>query len=66
MKWYYRFGNEDPMVGLMFTGSINVSDDASEAQARKAVCAKHNIKRLPAQTFMISAELYEGLHHVNQ
>jgi len=62
MKWYYRLGNEDPMMGLMFTGSINVSSDSNESSTRRAICKKHGIKRLPAQTLVISAEQYEGIH----
>ena len=55
MKWYYRFGDEDPAMGLIFSGSINTKSAAAESAARRAICKKHNYKRLPASTLVISA-----------
>ncbi len=59
-KWYYRLGNEDPMMGLLFTGSVNVSPCASLETAKAAIRSKHHLRRLPAQTLVINAADFEA------
>lgn len=54
-KWYYRFGNEEPEMGLIFSGSINTASAASESDARDAIRTKHHYNRLPAHTIVVSA-----------
>ena len=52
-RWYYRLGNQDGHE-FLWTGAITCSDKITKAEARRAVAKKERVKRLPANTIVVS------------
>ena len=56
-RWYYRLGNQDAHE-FLWTGAITVTDKITKAEARRVVAKRERVKRLPANTIVVScAEL---------
>ncbi len=53
-RWYYRLGNQDGHE-FLWSGAITVTDKISKAQARRAVAKRERVKRLPANTIVVSS-----------
>ena len=56
-RWYYRLGNQQGHE-FLWSGAISVSEKITKAEARRAVAQHESVKRLPANTVVVScAEL---------
>ena len=56
-RWYYRLGNQDGHE-FLWTGAVSVSEKITKAEARRVVAKRERVKRLPANTIVVScAEL---------
>lgn len=52
-RWYYRLGNQDGHE-FLWTGAITCTEKITKAEARRAVAKKERVKRLPANTIVVS------------
>ena len=58
-RWYYRLGNQDGHE-FLWSGAITVNEKISKAQARRVVAKHEGVKRLPANTVVVSChELHQ-------
>jgi len=55
-KYYYRFGNEDPFTGFLWSGAITTDKPITRKQASAIIRKRNNLKRLPAATLIVSAD----------
>ena len=54
-RWYYRLGNQDGHE-FLWTGAITVTGKITKADARRAVAKRERVKRLPANTIVVSSQ----------
>ncbi len=52
-RWYYRLGNQEGS-DFLWSGAITVNERISKAQARRVVAKHEGVKRLPANTIVVS------------
>ena len=59
--YFYRFGNEDPQTGFLWSGRVSSDEPITPDEAKRLIKKRNNIKRLPAATIVVSADMLSEL-----
>ena len=54
-RWYYRLGNDESNA-FQWTGAISMTAKVGRPVAKKAICKRHFLRRLPKGTVVVSCK----------
>ena len=54
-RWYYRLGNDDSNE-FQWTGAISLTSTVNRSMAKRAICKKERLQRLPQGSVVVSCK----------